>query len=148
MKKVKKEELEKLQQLNSEFVQAKTQLGDLEIQKSMIISNVQEIRSQFGELEQTLMKKYGENRIRRAFTYKALNKLIQGSAADMTKKSMLDLYKEGIVAHIQIHDELDISVESDKKAKRIIEIMETAVDLKVPNKVDYESGKTWGNIYD
>jgi|TARA_R100000479_G_C6340016_1_gene184944 predicted nucleic acid-binding Zn-ribbon protein len=63
MKKVKKEELEKLQQLNSEFVQAKTQLGDLEIQKSMIISNVQEIRSQFGELEQTLMKKYGENSV-------------------------------------------------------------------------------------
>jgi len=94
------------------------------------------------------MKKYGENRIRRAFTYKALNKLIQGSAADMTKKAMLDLYKEGIIAHIQIHDELDISVESDKKAKRIIEIMETAVDLEVPNKVDYESGKTWGNIYD
>jgi len=94
------------------------------------------------------MKKYGENRIRRAFTYKALNKLIQGSAADMTKKAMLDLYKEGIIAHIQIHDELDISVESDKKAKQIIEIMETAVDLEVPNKVDYESGKTWGNIYD
>tara|TARA_A100001201_G_scaffold140949_2_gene135192 strand:- start:228 stop:455 length:228 start_codon:yes stop_codon:yes gene_type:complete len=63
MKKVKKEELEKLQQLNSEFVQAKTQLGDLEIQKSIIISNVQEIRSQFGELEQTLMKKYGENSV-------------------------------------------------------------------------------------
>ena len=94
------------------------------------------------------MKKYGENRIRRAFTYKALNKLIQGSAADMTKKAMLELYKEGVIAHIQIHDELDISVESDKKAKRIIEIMETAVDLEVPNKVDYESGKTWGNIYD
>ena len=48
--------------------------------------------------------------IKRAYTYKALNKLIQGSAADMTKKSMLDLYKEGIVAHIQIHDELDVSV--------------------------------------
>ena len=43
--------------------------------------------------------------IKRAYTYKSLNKLIQGSAADMTKKSMLDLYKEGIVAHIQIHDE-------------------------------------------
>ena len=68
MKKVKKEELEKLQQLNSEFVQAKTQLGDLEIQKSMIISNVQEIRSQFGELEQTLMKKYGENLLLHDFT--------------------------------------------------------------------------------
>jgi len=85
--------------------------------------------------------------IRRAYTYKALNKLIQGSAADMTKKSMLELYKEGIIPHIQIHDELDISVESDKQAKRIIEIMESAVDLEVPNKVDYESGKNWGDIH-
>ena len=93
------------------------------------------------------MKKYGENRIRRAFTYKALNKLIQGSAADMTKKSMLNLYKEGIVAHIQIHDELDISIESDKKAKRIVQIMESAVKLEIPNKVDYEAGKNWGEIH-
>jgi DNA polymerase I-like protein with 3'-5' exonuclease and polymerase domains len=85
--------------------------------------------------------------IRRAYTYKALNKLIQGSAADMTKKSMLELYKEGIVPHIQIHDELDISVESDKQAKRIIEIMESAVELEIPNKVDYESGKNWGEIH-
>ena len=85
--------------------------------------------------------------IRRAYTYKALNKLIQGSAADMTKKSMLELYKEGIIPHIQIHDELDISVESDKQAKRIIEIMESAVDLEIPNKVDYESGKNWGDIH-
>ena len=86
--------------------------------------------------------------IRRAYTYKALNKLIQGSAADMTKKAMLELYKEGILAHIQIHDELDLSVESDAQAKKIIEIMENAVSLEVPNKVDYESGKTWGDIYD
>ena len=43
-------------------------------------------------------------------------------------------------------DEVDISVESDKKAKRIIEIMETAVDLEVPNKVDYEKGANWGEI--
>ena len=90
---------------------------------------------------------YGRNRIRRAFTYKALNKLIQGSAADMTKKAMVDLYKEGVVPHIQIHDELDISVESDDAAKKIIDIMENAVSLEVPNKVDYESGKTWGDIY-
>ena len=84
--------------------------------------------------------------IKRAYTYKALNKLIQGSAADMTKKCMLDLYKEGIVAHIQVHDELDISVESDKQAKKIVEIMENAVTLEIPNKVDYESGKNWGDI--
>ena len=86
--------------------------------------------------------------IKRAYTYKALNKLIQGSAADMTKKSMLDLYKEGIVAHIQIHDELDISVESPEQAKKIVEIMENAVKLEIPNKVDYEFGKNWGTIND
>jgi len=90
-------------------------------------------------------QEYGPG-IKRAYTYKALNKLIQGSAADMTKKSMLELYKEGIVAHIQVHDELDISVENDTKAKRIIEIMESAVELEIPNKVDYESGKNWGDI--
>jgi len=84
--------------------------------------------------------------IRRAYTYKALNKLIQGSAADMTKKAMLELYKEGIIAHIQVHDELDISIKDDKEAERIVEIMESAVRLEIPNKVDYEAGKNWGNI--
>ena len=84
--------------------------------------------------------------IRRAFTYKALNKLIQGSAADMTKKAMIELHKEGIVPHIQVHDELDISIKDDKEAMKISEIMESAVDLEVPNKVDYESGTNWGNI--
>ena len=86
--------------------------------------------------------------IKRAYTYKALNKLIQGSAADMTKKSMLELYKEGIIPHIQIHDELDLSIESDAQAKKVIEIMEHAVSLEVPNKVDYESGDNWGEIND
>lgn len=90
-------------------------------------------------------KEYDEP-LKRAFTYKALNKLIQGSAADMTKKSMVALYENGIIPHIQIHDEVDISVESDKKAEKIIGIMEAAVELKVPNKVDYESGANWGEI--
>ena len=96
----------------------------------------------FEEAERT----YGRGRIRRAFTYKALNKLIQGSAADMTKKAMVDLYNEGIVPHIQIHDELDISIQSEDQSNKIIEIMENAVSLEVPNKVDYESGLTWGDI--
>ena len=87
-----------------------------------------------------------ENGHRRAFTYKALNKLIQGSAADMTKKAMISLYREGIIPHIQVHDELDISVESPEHAQKIKDIMENAVDLEVPNKVDYESGPNWGQI--
>ena len=84
--------------------------------------------------------------IKRAFTYKALNKLIQGSAADMTKKAMVDLYKEGIIPHIQVHDELDISVVNPLEAAKIKDIMESAVELEVPNKVDYESGPNWGTI--
>jgi len=90
-------------------------------------------------------KEYDEP-LKRAFTYKALNKLIQGSAADMTKKSMVALYENGIIPHIQIHDEVDISVESDEKAEKIINIMESAVELQVPNKVDYEKGDNWGEI--
>ena len=86
------------------------------------------------------------NPTRRAFTYKALNRLIQGSAADMTKKAMLELYKEGILSHLQIHDELDFSIESEEKAKKIKDIMTQAVDLEVPNVVDYESGDSWGSI--
>ena len=84
--------------------------------------------------------------IKRAYTYKALNKLIQGSAADMTKKAMINLYKEGIIPHIQVHDELDISVKDQKHADKIVEIMQDAVNLEIPNKVDYESGPNWGKI--
>ena len=84
--------------------------------------------------------------IRRAYTYKALNKLIQGSAADMTKKAMIDLHNEGITPHIQVHDELDISVKDEAQAKKIKDIMESTVSLEVPNKVDYEVGTNWGNI--
>ena len=84
--------------------------------------------------------------IRRAYTYKALNRLIQGSAADMTKKAMINLHKEGIIPHIQVHDELDVSVKDDKEAKQIVQIMESSVELEVPNKVDYEAGENWGNI--
>ena len=90
-------------------------------------------------------REHGKN-IKRAFTYKALNRLIQGSAADMTKKAILDLYKEGIVPHIQVHDELDCSFESEIQAKKIEKQMVECVDLKVPIKVDCEIGANWGEI--
>jgi len=80
-----------------------------------------------------------------AFTYKALNKLVQGSAADMTKKAMVDLYEKGIVPHIQIHDELCFST-TDHESKLIKETMEQTMPLEVKNKVDYESGPNWGTI--
>jgi len=86
---------------------------------------------------------YGAN-IRRAYTYRAFNRLIQGSAADMTKQAMLDMWKEGIVPHIQVHDELDVSVQNKEESRKIVEIMENCVDLVVPSKVDAEIGDTWG----
>ena len=80
-----------------------------------------------------------------AFTYKALNRLIQGSAADMTKKAMVDLYEKGIIPHIQIHDELCFSI-TDHEPELIKNTMEQTIPLEVKNKVDYESGSNWGTI--
>jgi len=91
------------------------------------------------------IKEYGPG-IKRAGTYKALNRLIQGSAADMTKLSIIALSEAGIVPHIQIHDELDVSVESDDHVKKIVEVMENSIKLEIPNKVDYEAGDNWGAI--
>ena len=64
----------------------------------------------------------------------------------MTKKAMVLLYKEGILPHIQIHDELCISIPNKKTALKIKDIMEKAIRLKIPNKVNYAVGKNWGNI--
>jgi len=80
-----------------------------------------------------------------AFTYKALNRLIQGSAADMTKKAMVDLHEKGIIPHIQIHDELCFST-TDHEPELIKSIMENTIPLEVKNKVDFESGPNWGTI--
>ena len=81
-----------------------------------------------------------------AFTYKALNRLIQGGAADMTKKAMVDLYEKGILPQIQIHDELCLSIKDDKQAMEVKETMERAIPLEVNNKTNYKHGKNWGTI--
>lgn len=90
-------------------------------------------------------KEYG-NDIKRAFTYKALNRLIQGSAADQTKKAMLDCYNEGLTPMLTVHDELCFNIESDDQVDRIKEIMETGIPLKVPSKIDVDIKKDWGEI--
>ena len=91
------------------------------------------------------IQEYGATtRLKRAYTYKALNRLIQASAADMTKKAMVDLYKEGLVPLTAIHDELAMSVKSREQAEYIADIMTKAVPLEVPNKCDVEIGPSWG----
>ena len=91
------------------------------------------------------IEKWSGKQLERAYTYKALNRLIQGSASDMTKKAMLDLWKEGYVPYVQVHDELDLGVSTKKEIERIKEIMEQCVKIQVPNLVDAEIGKTWGS---
>ena len=86
---------------------------------------------------------YGSH-IKRAFTYKALNALIQGSAADQTKKALVDLADEGILPMIQIHDELALNIPDMATARRAKEIMENCVQLRVPSVVDAELGPSWG----
>lgn len=91
------------------------------------------------------VKTYGDTvRLKRAYTYKALNRLIQASAADMTKKAMVDLYEAGHLPLIQIHDEIAMSVKNKEDAKSVAKIMESAIPLSVPNLCDVEVGPSWG----
>ena len=85
-----------------------------------------------------------EQHYKPAFTYKALNRLIQGSAADMTKKAMVNLYEKGILPQIQIHDELCLSVKDDKEKEIVIETMKNAIPLEIKNKVNCKIGNNWG----
>jgi DNA polymerase-1 len=79
------------------------------------------------------------------FLNKALNRLIQGSAADMTKLALRDMYRAGILPHGTVHDEIDISASDPKIVAQAKEIMETAMELTIPIKIDVSSGLTWGD---
>jgi DNA polymerase I-like protein with 3'-5' exonuclease and polymerase domains len=92
--------------------------------------------------EQAIMA-YGQ-RIKRAGTYKGLNRLIQGSAADQTKAAMVALHKAGFKLLLQVHDEVAISVDTVEEAREAADIMARAVTLEVPSRVDVETGPSWG----
>jgi len=92
--------------------------------------------------EQAVME-YG-SRIKRAGTYKGLNRLIQGSAADQTKAGMVALHKAGFKLLLQVHDEVALSVRNIDEARAAAEIMAKAVTLEVPSRVDVETGPNWG----
>ena len=83
-------------------------------------------------------------RIKRAMTYKGLNRLIQGSAADQTKVAMIALHKAGFRLLLQVHDEIAISVDGRNDADHASRIMQEAITLEVPSRVDVEIGPSWG----
>ena len=87
---------------------------------------------------------YG-SRIKRSGTYKGLNRLIQGSAADQTKAGMVALHKAGLNLLLQVHDEVALSVRNKEEAREAANLMATAVNLEVPSRVDVETGPSWGS---
>ena len=83
--------------------------------------------------------------LKRAGTFKSLNRLIQSSSADMTKQAMLDCCEAGYLPMLQVHDELAFSVKDVEEAKKIRTLMEEALPLCIPNKCDIEIGPNWGD---
>jgi DNA polymerase-1 len=101
------------------------------------------------------VEKWGKHRIIRAGTYKALNRLIQGSAADIFKKALSDIWKSGVCDVLGcplnlVHDEVCWSVPRAQAAKEAhdhsLELMRNAVKLSVPLLVDSECGPSWGAV--
>ena len=82
--------------------------------------------------------------IKRAFTYKALNRLIQGSSADQTKQAMLACHEAGYLPILQLHDELCFNVKSPIDAAKIKKAMENCIEFKLPFVVDTNLGDSWG----
>jgi len=95
--------------------------------------------------------KYGEQR---DGTHKALNARLQGSAADVMKKAMVDCHKAGVFAatgipHLTVHDELDWSdpqtKESAEAFREAERIMVECIPLKIPLMIDVSVGANWGD---
>ena len=80
---------------------------------------------------------------RRAHTHKALNALIQGSAADQAKLGILETFKAGYLPLLTLHDEGDWSVGSDREIKELQDIMENVVKLNLPTVCEPETGPHW-----
>jgi DNA polymerase I-like protein with 3'-5' exonuclease and polymerase domains len=79
-------------------------------------------------------------------THKALNRWVQGSAGDQTKKALVDIDAAGYNLQIMVHDEISGSRKNRQEAEEVAQIMEQAVKLTVPSKVDIEIGPNWGAV--
>jgi DNA polymerase I-like protein with 3'-5' exonuclease and polymerase domains len=96
------------------------------------------------DTEENIRAKYGKDNMKRAYTYKALNRLIQGSAADQTKQAIVSCAEAGHLPILQIHDELCFNIKDEQQAKKIKNIMENCMEFKVPSVVDVSLGDDFG----
>jgi DNA polymerase-1 len=92
--------------------------------------------------------------VRKAAERMAINTPLQGTAADMIKVAMIEIDNKmtqdpKVKMILQVHDELVFEVttnEAEKNAKKIKEIMEKVIKLKVPVVVDVSIGSNWGEM--
>jgi DNA polymerase-1 len=93
--------------------------------------------------------------VREAAERMAINMPVQGTSADIIKVAMINLYhemeKKGLKSKmlLQVHDELVFEVpdaEMSTLRKLVPSIMESAIKLSVPVKVDTKVGKNWGDM--
>lgn len=99
------------------------------------------------------IRTYGQ--VRRAYTHKALNRRLQGSAADMMKMAMWRCWEDGVfdatgVPRLTVHDELDFSDPGGKAEafREMKHILEHALELRIPIRADGEIGPDWGHVKD
>lgn len=103
------------------------------------------------EAHQAYVDSPSRYRPRRAHTHKALNSLLQGSAADLMKLAMVKMFEDGIfnvlVPHITVHDEMNVSIPRTKEGKEAFKemsnIMESSLKLSVPIFADSAIGRNW-----
>lgn len=91
---------------------------------------------------------FGEGHVCRAGIHKALNALVQGSAADQMKKTLVLLDQAGYMPQIQVYDEINLSLTTDEEIFGVRHIMQTSIPLKVPHLVEPEVGSSWGELQD
>lgn len=78
--------------------------------------------------------------------HKALNKLIQGSAAHQTKTALVNLDRAGFPLQLTVHDEFGYSGDDENEARRMGEITCDSVVIRVPFRCDIERGKNYGAL--
>jgi DNA polymerase I-like protein with 3'-5' exonuclease and polymerase domains len=78
--------------------------------------------------------------------HKAGNRAVQGSSGDQTREAMVDADDAGIRLQLQVHDELTHTIWSPEESLHCREVMEAALPMSVPAKVDIEVGPNWGDI--
>jgi DNA polymerase I-like protein with 3'-5' exonuclease and polymerase domains len=129
-------------------------LGFSEAHADMVYSKYHEVAPYFAELSDKVMKVAEERgyvrtmlgRRRRfsnhSYLHKALNAVVQGTAADMIKQAMLNIWNEyQQIALLTVHDELAYSVGGD--SPHIAKAIENALTFRIPMVVDPLLGDSW-----